>query len=229
MSKYSDNCCYQSLQKRNKLAHANRNLVHRVVHRVAATCREPYEDLYQIGYIGLIKACERYDPSTGNAFSSFAVPYIQGEIQHYLRDQWQSVKIPRTVLESKAKIKRLKQSLHRLGREEIQEIDIAAGIGINKNQWQFIEAIDANVVTSLDELLHEVATEIDEASIEDSLLHKLISELPFNQKNAILERFFLGKSIDKIARNQGASVEEIKSRINLGISKLRKHLHSELL
>ncbi|MHC5732641.1 MAG: sigma-70 family RNA polymerase sigma factor, partial [Nostoc sp.] len=91
-------------KKRNILARNNEKLIHQVAHRMSQVCREPYEDLFQIGYIGLIKACDRFDPSTGHAFSSFAMPYIQGEIQHFLRDQWQSIKIPRTDIETKAKV-----------------------------------------------------------------------------------------------------------------------------
>jgi RNA polymerase sigma-B factor len=45
--------------------------------------------------MGLIRAIERFDLSKGNAFSSFAIPYIRGEIQHYLRDKGVTVRIPR--------------------------------------------------------------------------------------------------------------------------------------
>lgn len=55
-------------------------------------CRE---DLQSIGTIGLIKACDRFDPTYGSKFSSYAVPTIQGEIQTFLRDHLDSIKFTR--------------------------------------------------------------------------------------------------------------------------------------
>lgn len=48
---------------------------------------ELFEDLYQVGFIGLKKACERFESERGLKFSTYAVPYIRGEILHYLRQQ----------------------------------------------------------------------------------------------------------------------------------------------
>ena len=64
-------------------------------HHWVNQCAESYEDLLQVGCIGLIRAIERFDTTKGSAFSSFAMPYIRGEIQHYLRDRSYSVRIPR--------------------------------------------------------------------------------------------------------------------------------------
>jgi RNA polymerase sigma-B factor len=53
------------------------------------------DDLKQVGCIGLMKAVRRFRPELGNAFSSFAIPYIRGEIQHYLRDRIPLIRPPR--------------------------------------------------------------------------------------------------------------------------------------
>ncbi len=74
---------FPSLQVRNQLVRLNIGLVRKIAHRVAYQCAEPYEDLEQIGYLGLISAIERFDPTQGCAFSSFAVPYIRGEMLHF--------------------------------------------------------------------------------------------------------------------------------------------------
>lgn len=68
-----------SVRVRNQLVQLNIGLVRKTAHRVAYQCAEPYEDLEQIGYLGLIAAIERFDPTQGCAFSSFAVPYIRGD------------------------------------------------------------------------------------------------------------------------------------------------------
>jgi RNA polymerase sigma-B factor len=80
---------------RNQIAVSCHNLVRGIAHRAARQCAEPYADLEQIGMIGLLRAIDRFDPTKGVSFSSFAVPYIRGEILHFLRDHATVVKIPR--------------------------------------------------------------------------------------------------------------------------------------
>lgn len=210
----------QAAKARNKLALDNSRLVHKITHRMAAICREPYEDLYQIGYVGLLKASERFNPDTGNAFSSFAVPYIQGEIQHYLRDQWQTVKLPRNALETKAKIRRLKRSLAILGRE-VAEVEVAVGLGIDEQSWQTLTLLDSNVTVSLDEMLFEPSSSEIHEETEIEVLHKCLNKLQPKHKNAIIEKFFALASLEEIAKKQGVSIEEVKAWINLGLSRLK--------
>jgi RNA polymerase sigma factor (sigma-70 family) len=81
----------RSVKNRNRLAVANQGLVrHVIAKRFSWACKregfQVYEDLMQEGNIGLIKAIERFDPDTGNAFSSFATKTIWGNIMHWLRD-----------------------------------------------------------------------------------------------------------------------------------------------
>ncbi|HEY9861867.1 MAG TPA: sigma-70 family RNA polymerase sigma factor, partial [Candidatus Obscuribacterales bacterium] len=81
-----------SVSLRNQLVRLNAGLVRKIAHQVSHQCAEPYEDLEQIGHLGLIRAIERFNPSQGCAFSSFAVPYIRGEMLHFLRDRGNTVK-----------------------------------------------------------------------------------------------------------------------------------------
>ena len=76
-----------SLELRNQIVQLNIGLVRKEAHQWLNHCTENYEDLVQVGCIGLIRAIERFEMSKGHAFSSFATPYIRGEIQHYLRDK----------------------------------------------------------------------------------------------------------------------------------------------
>ncbi|MBD2771160.1 sigma-70 family RNA polymerase sigma factor [Iningainema tapete] len=216
------NAVLDPIKKRNDLAQRNAKLVHKVVHQMKNSCRESHEDLYQIGFIGLLKAANRYNPKTGNAFSSFAIPYIRGEIQHYLRDQWQSVKIPRSALELRAKVKRIKKSLDSLGRN-IDELQIALGLGMEESQWRLLDNINSNVTTSLDELVYELKAEEVEKAPE---IEEHLDKLPFQQKNAILERFLIGLSIEEIANRNGVSTQLIRARINIGLSKIRREIKS---
>ena len=74
----------QSAEVRNELVKLNFGLVRKEAYYWINQCHESYDDLLQVGCLGLIRAIERFDISKGHAFSSFAIPYIRGEIQHYL-------------------------------------------------------------------------------------------------------------------------------------------------
>jgi RNA polymerase sigma-B factor len=71
----------------------------------------PLEDLQQIAALGLVKALERYEPERGAAFSSYAVPTIQGEIRRYFRDYTWTVRPPRDVQEHAVRIERERERL----------------------------------------------------------------------------------------------------------------------
>jgi RNA polymerase sigma-B factor len=60
---------------------------------------EPFEDLLQVGSIGLLNAIDRFDPDSGTAFSSFAVPTILGEIRRHFRDRTWTIRVPRSLKE----------------------------------------------------------------------------------------------------------------------------------
>src|SRR5881227_3738161 len=60
---------------------------------------DDYDDLYQVGCIGLIKAIDRFQVERGGELAAFAVPNIAGEIKRYLRDRGGSVRLPRRVVE----------------------------------------------------------------------------------------------------------------------------------
>ena len=69
----------------DQIVRDNQRLLHHVLKRFA-TADEPYEDLLQVANLGLIKAVQRFDPSKGVRFSTYAVPLIEGEVRHHLRD-----------------------------------------------------------------------------------------------------------------------------------------------
>jgi RNA polymerase sigma-B factor len=58
---------------------------------------EPFEDLRQVALIGLLKACDRFDPARGVPFEAFAVPTILGELRNHVRDRAWPVRVPRRV------------------------------------------------------------------------------------------------------------------------------------
>jgi RNA polymerase sigma-B factor len=100
-----DDAPAEQIRLRNAIAQSNFLLVRKQAHSFVARCAVPYEDLEQIGYLGLNRAIERFDPTMGASLSSFAVPFIKGHILHHLRDHGSIVKVPRRWRELSAKAK----------------------------------------------------------------------------------------------------------------------------
>ncbi|MFG2989380.1 SigB/SigF/SigG family RNA polymerase sigma factor [Streptomyces sp. NPDC048257] len=83
---------------RNTLVELNLSMVKYAATRVRH-CSAPWEDVMQVGTIGLIKAINRFDPDRGFEFMSFALPTIVGEIKRYFRDTTWAVRVPRRLQE----------------------------------------------------------------------------------------------------------------------------------
>ena len=66
--------------------------------------REPFDDLLQVAYEGLIKAVDRFEPGRGVSFSSYATPVILGTLKHHFRDNTQSIRVPRSLQEEIATV-----------------------------------------------------------------------------------------------------------------------------
>ncbi|MBW4598989.1 MAG: sigma-70 family RNA polymerase sigma factor [Calothrix sp. FI2-JRJ7] len=213
------------IRKRNKFAEQNAKLVHKIAHKYTKKCNEPYDDIYQVGWIGLLKACDNFKPELNNAFSSFAVPKIEGEIQHYLRDKVPSLKVPRHALEKFAQVKRLRKQFIASGRE-LKEEQIAKKLGINEEQWKEITALNsAPAKVSWDELPYEPM--IDEARTEDnSPVYEALAKLDSRQRYCITQRFFQGKSIQYIANNLKTSTITIEATIAEALYLLNSYLSS---
>lgn len=125
-----------SIEVRNQLVRLNTGLVRKIAHRFSYQCHEPYEDLEQMGFLGLIRAIERFNPYQGCAFSSFAVPYIRGEMLHFLRDKGSLVKIPRRWQELQQEGQKVgKELTAALGRFP-KDAEIAQALKISLKEWQ---------------------------------------------------------------------------------------------
>lgn len=133
-----------SIALRNKLVRLNTGLVRKVAYRLSQQCSEAFEDLEQIGYLGLIQAIERFDPSKGNTFSTFAVPYIRGEILHYLRDRSGTVKIPRRWQDLQRSSKKIRERLTQQLNRQPQDDEMAAELNISIAEWQEVKLATSN-------------------------------------------------------------------------------------
>jgi RNA polymerase sigma-B factor len=165
LRQYQNNPSYEI---RNHLVNLNIGLVRREAYHWLQQSNETFEDLMQVGSLGLIRAIERFDLSKGYAFSSFAIPYIRGEIQHYLRDKSTSMRIPRRWQalhgQSSRVIRQLQAELGRLPKDA----EIAAALEISEAEWQDVKLAKRNrSLLSLDAPMQ------DEDSSSSSMLELL--------------------------------------------------------
>ncbi|MEA2278196.1 MAG: polymerase sigma-B factor [Solirubrobacteraceae bacterium] len=113
---------------------------------------EPFDDVYQVACLALIKAVDRYDPTRGVAFSSYAVPTIVGEIKRHYRDRTWAVHVSRDLLEAALTVERTAEELSgRLGRQPtVAELCGRLGIG-PEAVLEAREAVWARRATSMEQ------------------------------------------------------------------------------
>lgn len=140
---YEDN---PTLDMRNWLIEQNLGLVRVAVrHMKSRPNALPYEDVFQIGCIGLVKAVERFSVRKGVAFSSFALPYIRGEIQHFYRDKGDLIKVPQKLNDTCMYIVRTRERLRKQNGCAPTEQEICDALEITTELYK--EALYANECT----------------------------------------------------------------------------------
>ncbi|WP_036031070.1 RNA polymerase sigma factor SigF [Leptolyngbya sp. PCC 6406] len=232
-----------TISLRNRLVRLNAGLVRKIAHRISHQCSEPYEDLEQIGYLGLIRAIERFNPGQGCAFSSFAVPYIRGEMLHFLRDRGTSVKIPRRWQDlQKEAQKRQGELIRELGRQP-NDHEMADALAVSVEEWREVKLANKNrMPLSLDATVcHQVDSSI---TLGDTLpdtyyqwmqgleedrqqLQRAMGQLEEKTRSAIEFVFFKGLSRKEVAERIGVSPMTVTRRIQRGIDEMVTFLHPQ--
>jgi RNA polymerase sigma-B factor len=227
----------RSADVRNQLVQLNFGLVRKEAHYWINQCHESYEDLLQVGCLGLIRAIERFELSKGHAFSSFAIPYIRGEIQHYLRDKGVTVRIPRRWLTLQQQAIGVSRSWREKYNRQPTDAEIAAALGISPDEWQEIKLAWANRAplsldvpvqdgeegaTSLGELVPDNRYRSFQLAQEDRLrLQQALVQLE-KRTREVLEFVFLQDLTQKqVAERLGISVVTVSRRVKKGLDVLK--------
>lgn len=180
-----------------------------------------YDDLYQIGSMALISAVERFDPTKGYEFSSFATPTIIGEIKKYFRDKEWSVKVPRRMKEISGKVQMAKEELFNKLQRNPTISELAEHIGHSEEEvFQAMESSMAYNAFSLNQTFDESGEEGESplleryAAVEDAgydrleygeMISKVLAELSDTNKYIFKQRFVEDKSQAEIAKKLGVS------------------------
>ncbi len=226
-----------SMPTRNQLVQLNIGLVRKEVHHWINQCNETYDDLLQVGSIGLIRAIERFDLSKGHAFSSFAVPYIRGEIQHYLRDKSPSVRVPRQWLSLQSKAVKVTQQLQVQLKRQPTDSEIATALGISVDEWSQVKlaccnrsvlSLDAPVqdemegATCLGELVPDTRYRSFQLAQEDQIrLQQALAKLEEGTRRVLEFVFLYDLTQKETAERMGISAVTVSRRVKKGLNLLK--------
>jgi RNA polymerase sigma-B factor len=187
-----------------------------------------YDDLYQVGCIGLINAIDRFDFERGEELTAFAVPNITGEIRRYLRDRGTTVKLPRRVLELRAAVARAQPELRtKLGRPPTNA-ELARELGAAENDVAL--AIEGGRASRALELLPESGGEDDRGersldAAEDRLfLSEAFRGLDERERRVLFLRHVQDLDPNEIASELGISRRQVSRVTEDALVKLRAGL-----
>ncbi|MFC6287373.1 RNA polymerase sigma factor SigF [Nocardioides sp. GCM10027113] len=223
-------------QARTDLIHLHLPLVEHCARRFRNR-GEPFEDLVQVGTIGLIKSIDRFDGSRGVEFSTYATPTIIGEIKRYFRDKGWAIRVPRRLQELRMQIGTATAELTQaLGRSPTPR-ELADKIGVSVEEIvEGIESSNAYSTLSLDasdDHDDSPTTMLDALGVEDvNLAHveireslkPLLDKLPAREKKILLLRFFRNMTQSQIAEEIGVSQMHVSRLLNRTLEQLRASL-----
>ena len=215
-----------------KLINNNNGLIWSIVKRFKNRGYE-IDDLYQIAVLGFIKAIKKFDTSFAVRLSTYAVPYILGELKRYVQTEG-PIKISRSIKELLYKISELQKEYLKKGKE-LSIDEIVKETGVSKEE--IIIALESKVpVNSIYEtdsgeednlkLLDRLSNGIDEQNliINKIAIGDLIKDLKDKEKQVILLRYFRGKTQTEVGKLLGVNQVQV-SRIERNVlSKMKRKL-----
>ena len=214
-----------NINKEN-LIENNYGLVHACANKFRGRGVE-YDDLFQAGCIGLIKAAGNFDQSRGFAFSTYAVPVILGEIKRIFRDGG-AVKIGRSLKEKARHAMKIKEDMATdLGREPTVS-ELAEKLGVDISQAAELITVSMPVIslTATDEkgtVQLDIPTEAPEEEISEKLaLKTVVASLEERDRRLIELRYFQGLTQVKTAKELGMSQVQVSRREKAILIYMRK-------
>ena len=202
---------------------------------------EPLDDLMQVGYLGLLKAIDRFDPERGLEFTTFATPTILGEIKRHFRDKGWSVRVPRRLQELSAKVNQANDELtNELSRSPSVE-EIAKRVGATVDD--VLEAMESSSAYSsvplegggssddddAPSVIDHYATEDENLAASDDriVLEDAIRDFSPREKDVIRMRFFEGMTQVEIAERLGISQVQVSRLLRRTLRRVQDKIDPE--
>ena len=203
---------------------------------------EPLDDIVQVGYLGLIKAIERFDPDLGFEFTTFATLTVAGEIKRHFRDKGTAIRFPRRLQELHQSVVRVNEQMkNELGREPTVA-ELAERLGVKPDDvTEAMEIGPAYMPLSLDqpiasgdgessravsEQIGGADPELDRVEMRD-VLDRAMEHLTERERTIMAMRFYEQMSQSEIARRLGISQMHVSRLQRAALEQLRKYVPQE--
>lgn len=228
------------MDAREKLVMSHMNLVRFLANKFKNR-GEPLDDLVQVGYLGLLKAIDRFDPSRGLEFTTYATPTILGEIKRHFRDKGWSVRVPRRLQELSAKVNQATDFLTAELQRSPKVDEIADYLGASVEE--VLEAMESSSAYSSvplegggsgedDEspsVIDHYATEDPDLAASDDriVLEQAIADFSPREQEIIKMRFEQGLTQVEIAEREGISQVQVSRLLRRALRRLQDKIDPE--
>jgi RNA polymerase sporulation-specific sigma factor len=219
----------QENNTRDEIICQNLPLVHSCARRFLQRGIE-YDDLYQAGCMGLVKAVDGFDDTRGLRFSTYAVPVILGEIRRLFRDGG-TVKVSRTLKERGVRVQRERQDFYATNGHEPTINELAQRLSLSPED--VVEAMGASLpplsLTAEDEESDGETLDIPVAGEEDAIVNrlalaKILKELPSHDRDLIILRYLKQKTQQQTAQALGMTQVQVSRRERLLLLQMREKM-----
>ena len=228
------------MDAREKLVMSHLNLVRFIANKFKNR-GEPIDDLIQVGYLGLLKAIDRFDPSRGLEFTTFATPTIMGEIKRHFRDKGWSVRVPRRLQELSAKVNQATDTLT----SQLQRSPTIAEIAdyLDATVDEVLEAMESSSAYSSVSLeapsgaddddtpsvIDRYATEDSDLALTDDriIIEEALASFSPRERDVIEMRFLKGMTQIEIAEKLGISQVQVSRLLRRTLKKIQDKIDPE--
>ena len=217
------------LQSRNEKVVSNIGLVYSCVRHFTGRGAE-YDDLFQAGCLGLVKAADKFDESRGLCFSTYAVPVILGEIKRIFRDDG-AVKISRSLKDKARALAIIKEKYEKENGVEptVSELSQMMDISISDTAELLcvLQPVKSLTAEDDDEKQIDIPTDDEYTPIDNRLsVHQVLNSLSPDDRQLITLRFFNGLTQSKTAKILGISQVQVSRREKIILNNMRCKLTS---
>ena len=208
-----------------QLIEKNKGLIWSIIRRFKDRGVET-DDLYQIGVLGFIKSIKKFDTTFDVKLSTYAVPYIMGEVKRHIRDDG-PIKISRSIKDLGKKAMEIQREHLRKNGQDISIVEVAKKLRVSKEEIAFaldsfnpVESIYNSTTDQEDgpTLIDTISSNIDEQSeiVNKLSLEQLIENLNGEEKQIIMLRYYKGRTqseVAKILKTSQVQISRIEKRI----------------
>ena len=208
-----------------QLIEKNKGLIWSIIRRFKDRGVER-DDLYQIGVLGFIKSIKKFDTTFDVKLSTYAVPYIMGEVKRHIRDDG-PIKISRSIKDLGKKAMEIQREHLRKTGQDISIVEVAKKLRVSKEEIAFaldsfnpVESIYNSTTDQEDgpTLIDTISSNIDEQSeiVNKLSLEQLIENLNGEEKQIIMLRYYKGRTqseVAKILKTSQVQISRIEKRI----------------